>query len=466
MVQEFLEGETLQEFSARGPVARKKALALGAEIARALAVAHQAGIIHRDLKPANIFVTPEGNAKVLDFGLAKLTEMSAVSASGEGSMSPTVVGTMAGTIMGTAGYMAPEQVHGEKVDQRADLFALGCVLYEMLGGQRAFGGKSLPDTLAKILHEEPAPIAGLPPALARTLEKCLAKETAERYQHADDLAVDLSYLAGQDAAPSLESEPETAAITGTMKLGIAGTVVSALVLGALAGDYLGRPIEGAGGGDVTNLPVRITEFSTAVESPAVSPNGQMVAFVATDPIDGWGQVYVKTLPNGPPLRLTSTADHKGTPAFSPDGSRIAYTVVGEDWKWDTWSVAINGEAPRLMLRNGNSLQWTSDGRILFSQYKEGAHLGIVRADESGRQPGRDLVSAAVAPDGSRIGCFARRQSYCDCVHGGDRGPLPAVLRQRVPGARGRAAGDRRRTRVPFDHPLLPRRRVGVLQGAQ
>ena len=139
MVQEYLEGQSLREALQGGALGLKRTLALGHEIVGALAAAHRAGIVHRDLKPENVFVTPDGHAKVLDFGLAKLTETGPASGT-DRSMSPTMIGTMAGQVMGTAGYMAPEQVNGEEVDRRADLFAFGCVLYEMVTGQRAFGG--------------------------------------------------------------------------------------------------------------------------------------------------------------------------------------------------------------------------------------------------------------------------------------------------------------------------------------
>ena len=150
MVQEYLEGDTLREPLKKGALPLKKALELVTEVGEALSAAHAAGIIHRDLKPDNIFVTAEGHAKVLDFGLAKLTELAAPGGSGI-SMSPTALGTVAGQVMGTAGYMAPEQVHGdEEIDQRADLFAFGCVLYETVCGKRAFGGETALDTLHAI----------------------------------------------------------------------------------------------------------------------------------------------------------------------------------------------------------------------------------------------------------------------------------------------------------------------------
>jgi len=135
MVQEYLEGQSLRERLDKGALPLDKALDLAIEVGEALIAAHKAGIIHRDLKPDNIFVTEEGHAKVLDFGLAKLTEMAAPTGS-SASMSPTMLGTVAGQVMGTAGYMAPEQVNGEQVDHRADLFAFGSVLYEMVTGRR------------------------------------------------------------------------------------------------------------------------------------------------------------------------------------------------------------------------------------------------------------------------------------------------------------------------------------------
>ncbi len=148
MVQEYLQGQSLRDLLDKGPVPLRRALALGAEVAEALRAAHKAGIVHRDLKPENIFVTEDGHAKVLDFGLAKLTEVMRGPLSSQ-SMSPTVLGTQAGEVMGTAGYMAPEQVQGQDVDERADLFAFGCVLWEMATGRRAFAGKSVPHTHAQ-----------------------------------------------------------------------------------------------------------------------------------------------------------------------------------------------------------------------------------------------------------------------------------------------------------------------------
>ena len=183
MVQELLDGCSLKERLESGSMPIEEALTLAIEIGEALASAHAAGIVHRDLKPDNIFVTSEGHAKILDFGLAKLVEFGG--AAPDVSMSPTVVGTMAGQIMGTAGYMAPEQIEAGEVDHRADVFAFGCVLYEMVAGQRAFAGETVLDTLHAITRQEPRSLtdwrADVPLDLERILKKCLAKPVAKRY---------------------------------------------------------------------------------------------------------------------------------------------------------------------------------------------------------------------------------------------------------------------------------------------
>ena len=186
-MQEHLEGETLRERLTKVALPLGKGLALGSEIAEALAAAHGAGIVHRELKPANVFVTDEGHAKVLDFGLAKLVEPEAAGDVDPGlSGSPTALGTVAGQVMGTAGYMAPEQVAGEELDHRADIFAFGCLIYEVTCGKQAFSGANVLDTLHAIAHDEPQPLAeinpGLPAELRRILKKCLAKAPADRYQ--------------------------------------------------------------------------------------------------------------------------------------------------------------------------------------------------------------------------------------------------------------------------------------------
>ena len=246
MVQEHLEGETLRVPLSQGALPLKKALDLGTEMAEALAAAHGANIVHRDLKPANVFITPEGHAKVLDFGLAKLTEPEQFAGEAEMSRSPTMLGTVAGQVMGTAGYMAPEQVAAEEIDHRADIFAFGCVLYEMAGGKQAFTGASVLDTLHAIVHDDPQPLGqikpGLPAELQRILKKCLAKERSGRYQAAGELATDLRSLAAEveaGTAVPLGAAPEVAHSSADpspgRKISMAVAAAAMVVVAVLAG---------------------------------------------------------------------------------------------------------------------------------------------------------------------------------------------------------------------------------------
>ena len=199
LVMELVEGETLRQRLSGGPLPLRKAVDLCAQIARALAAAHDSGVVHRDFKPENVVLTRDGRAKILDFGLASHRAV----ASGD-TNSPTLGRpTEPGTLLGTVGYMAPEQVRGQPADARSDIFAVGCVLYEMLTGSRAFRGGSAVETMNAILKEEPpeTDLSGVkvPPELARLVQHCLEKDPAERFQSARDLAFDLEALAGSSA---------------------------------------------------------------------------------------------------------------------------------------------------------------------------------------------------------------------------------------------------------------------------
>src|SRR3954470_5558337 len=195
VVSELLEGESLRERLRAGPLSSRKALDYAQQIAKGLAAAHDKGIVHRDLKPENLFITSDGRAKILDFGLAKFTHPEA----NVSDDAPTMqVATEAGTVMGTAGYMSPEQVRGKPTDSRSDIFSFGAILYEMLSGKRTFHGDSAADTMSAILKEEPADLSetnrNVSPALERIVRHCLEKNAAERFQSARDVAFNLEAL--------------------------------------------------------------------------------------------------------------------------------------------------------------------------------------------------------------------------------------------------------------------------------
>src|SRR5512132_3977755 len=192
LVTELLSGRTLREVLVEGLVPTRRALDWAAQIARGLAAAHEKGILHRDLKPENLFVTDDGRVKILDFGIAKLTQP--MSAAGPEANTAIPTGTQAGTLLGTVGYMAPEQVRAEAVDARADLFSLGCVLYEVLSGRRAFQRNSGAETLVATLTETPTLPGGLDPRLAELLTRCLARNREDRIGSARRLAEEIEAL--------------------------------------------------------------------------------------------------------------------------------------------------------------------------------------------------------------------------------------------------------------------------------
>jgi serine/threonine protein kinase/Tol biopolymer transport system component len=241
VVSELLEGETLRERLAGGALPVRKAVEIGAQIARGLAAAHDKGIVHRDLKPENVFVTGDGQVKILDFGLAKLTQP----AGGELSQSPTEArGTGSGVVVGTVGYMSPEQVRGASVDHRSDIFALGAILYELLSGTRAFRRETSAETMTAILREDPPELAesgrAVPPALARIVAHCLEKSPQERFASARDLAFDLESLSEKSDATTSSRRIAARSSAGGRGLWILGWLAS-LGLAAAAAFWLGQP---------------------------------------------------------------------------------------------------------------------------------------------------------------------------------------------------------------------------------
>ena len=238
VVMELLEGETLRERLAHGPLPPRKAAEVACQAAQGLAAAHEKGIVHRDLKPENLFITKDGRVKVLDFGLAKLTRPEILAPAGDEPLS--IADTVTGIVLGTAGYMAPEQVRGQPADQRSDLFALGSILYEMLAGRRAFRGKSTVETMHAILSEEPPPLSSsgrdIPSGLESVVGHCLEKDPEERFQNARDLAYQLRGLAAATSGASVAARPPSGGHSAARRrwpwLAAAAAVVVAVAAGS------------------------------------------------------------------------------------------------------------------------------------------------------------------------------------------------------------------------------------------
>jgi len=302
LVTELLEGETLRERIARGPLAVKDAVRISVQVARGLAAAHGKGIVHRDLKPDNLFVTADGTVKILDFGLAGLRSEE----DGEGSLSQAATEsamTFAGAVLGTAGYMAPEQVRGQRVDQRADIFAVGCVLYEMLTGRRAFSGDTPADKVGAILRHQPPTIqpteGQVTPALAQIVERCLEKRVENRFSSAHDLALALEgsvsdvYPRPENAAPGTRPRPRRQIILALLAaVLVVGGVTAIWMVGTRFG---GRP-------EIVpdSARVLVTPFENATGDRSLDPVTIRVADAISRGLTDFHDIDVVRTPGGLP----------------------------------------------------------------------------------------------------------------------------------------------------------------------
>jgi serine/threonine protein kinase/Tol biopolymer transport system component len=393
IAMEFVAGKTLDQWIGKSGLTLKDTLKYSIQIADALARAHAAGIVHRDLKPANVIVGEDGRVKLVDFGLAKLTETNVDS---DGTTATMTVGqspqTEEGTIVGTVAYMSPEQAEGRKLDARSDIFSFGSVLYEMITGRRPFEGATKLSTLSAILHKEPQSLGEVAPDMPAELDKiisrCLRKDPERRAQHVGDIRLALEELRDDTLSGKLSSAVKAPAAAPPRSRFpraaiVAGVAVLLAALGAVWWMKRSRPAP------ARTEWVQITNFADSVSQPALSPDGRMLTFVrGSGTFVTPGQVYVKMLPSGDPVQLTYDDRFKMSPAFSPDGSRIAYTSSARSW--DTWVVPVLGGEPRPWLPNASGLVWFGKSKLLFSEIKDQAlHMALVTSDES-RAGARDL----------------------------------------------------------------------------
>jgi Tol biopolymer transport system component len=378
---ELVEGDDLSQRIARGAISIEDALPIATQIAEALEAAHEQGIIHRDLKPANIKVRSDGTAKVLDFGLAKAME-SAAGSSPRASMSPTVTTpamTQAGMILGTAAYMSPEQAKGRPVDRRADVWAFGCVLFEMLTGQRAFTGEDVADVLSRVLQREPD-FDALPPMVparvGQVLRVCLRKDLKQRAHDMADVRLALEGAFETAVAQTATSVPVVARgrTREYLAWGLA-TVATLLAVGASV-LYLRAPRQ-------ADTIVRFTvpppagAVRPAEAGFAASPDSQRLVFVATG-ADGLSRIFVRHIDAAEAHPLAGT-DRAGAPFWAPDGRSLGFVKDG-----GLYRVALDGSAPRLLCSVPGGFSggtWSPRGVIVFA-----SRSGLLQVPDTGGTP--------------------------------------------------------------------------------
>jgi Tol biopolymer transport system component/serine/threonine protein kinase len=373
VAMELLEGESLRTRLEQGPLTPRKATELAIQMAQGLAAAHEKGVVHRDLKPDNLWITREGRLKILDFGLAKQLPAMGV---GSDSFVPTAAiqaghNTEKGMILGTLGYMSPEQVRGEAVDARADLFSFGVVLFEMLTGRRAFARDTASDTMAAILRDDPLELEGTskptPLALRRIIDHCLEKVPARRFQDARDVAFALESLSSPEA-----SAPITAPFaTQNQRTTWVWATLATLVVASAA--LCGWLLRGGLAPSVTTTPVavRLLTASGHDVSPAASPDGRTIAFCSDR--DGRPRIWLKQLKGGGEVALTAGDDN--FPRFSPDGSSVLF-IHTEGTDNSLYRVGLLGTDPRKVAGNATSGDWSPKGdQIVFIRDRnEGAEV--------------------------------------------------------------------------------------------
>jgi serine/threonine protein kinase/Tol biopolymer transport system component len=399
LVSELLVGQSLQQALQRGPLPSRKAVDYAVQIAHGLAAAHDKGIVHRDLKPQNLFVTKDGRIKILDFGLAKLIHTPTDS---DGDTPTVSHRTDAGMVIGTAGYMSPEQVRGETVDRRTDIFGFGAILYEMLSGKRAFRRSTSAETMTAILNDDPPAIsqavANIPPALQRVVNRCLEKNPEQRFRSASDLAFALEALSDSGSAPAITAPPSRRPPRRAVLWSIAFIAVACLP--ALA--YF--VIANRNGGP----PLRISEYTQ------LTHNGHAGNVIGTD----GGRLYLAPLIWSLPISQVSASGGQIEPVssitlptpilldVSPDGSTLLVTSYEKAVSDSAplYAVQVVGGSHRYLVAAADAA-WSPDGKLVAYSTANG-DINIVNSDGTGAHKlasvGGDAETISWSPDGGSI----------------------------------------------------------------
>jgi Tol biopolymer transport system component len=382
VVSELLEGETLRKRIGGTPLGQRRAVEYALQIANGLAAAHEKGIIHRDLKPDNVFVTNDGRVKILDFGLAKLTQL-------DGNQSQTDVPTRRvdtdpGVVMGTVGYMSPEQLKGRAVDQRSDIFSFGAILYEMLSGRRAFHGESAAETMSAILKEDPPELSdtnrSVSPALERLVTHCLEKNPEARFHSARDVAFALEALSGSSAVANETTTAQSFVRPAFRQwLPWALATIGLLIAGVtLAWTYFRRERTDARPIEAMRFIIPTPEKASIPGLPTISPDGRYVVLrVNSD--DGKELLWMRALGSFEARPLVGT-DGGFQPFWSSDSRTVGFFAKGK-LKWidvSGGSVQTVCDAP-----SNYSGAWSHDGTIIFSR---GVASGLYRVPATGGTP--------------------------------------------------------------------------------
>jgi serine/threonine-protein kinase len=394
LVLELVEGETLadvlqrSEPSGRSSLRLQEVLHYAHQTADALEAAHEKGITHRDLKPANVAITPDGVVKLLDFGIAKVVTGDGPGVDLAHTTNTTLEATRAGLIAGTAGYMSPEQARGKLVDKRTDIWAFGCVVYEMLSGRRAFAGETLPDTITAILDDDPdwslVP-DDTPRAVRRLLQRCLEKDPKQRLRDIGDARLDLERVLHGEAETADDSALQARTWRARTRMAGAVALVFAAVAAGLAWLALLPDNQDAGDRRISRFTVDLPPDSeiepTFNPNLALSPDGTRLAYTPLP-----GPVVIRRLDavDGQPLEASDTPGFRQAPLFSPDGQSIAYVDGNAPFSWRRpFQTAALAGGPALKLAEYDMFHrgdWSEDGWLYWTATYPG---GIVRIRESG-----------------------------------------------------------------------------------